>query len=80
MCSSDLFVSDSKSETKPETQTKLQESFATRDKEEKYTSRESSIPPMQWHINKLTTTKPLPEVGEVCLVQLDKDGLYFVDR
>ena len=49
-------------------------------KEEKYTSRESSIPPIQWHINKLTTTKPLPEVGEVCLVHLDKDGLYFVDR
>ena len=39
-----------------------------------------NISPIQWHINKLSETHPLPEVGDTCLIHLSSDGLYFVDR
>lgn len=35
---------------------------------------------IQWHLNKLTATHPLPEVGDVCLITFNKNGLYFTDR
>lgn len=43
-------------------------------------AKDHAIAPIQWHINKLTTTKPLPEVGDICRVSLKPDGLYFVNR
>lgn len=41
---------------------------------------ETEITPIQWHINKLTTTRPLPEAGDLCKVTLNPRGLYFVNR
>lgn len=41
---------------------------------------ETEATPIQWHINKLTTTRPLPEAGDLCKVTLNPRGLYFVNR
>lgn len=35
---------------------------------------------IQWHLNKLNTDIPLPEVGDICHVTLNPAGLYFVNR
>jgi molybdate transport system ATP-binding protein len=43
-------------------------------------TEETEITPIQWHINKLTTTRPLPEAGDLCKVTLNPRGLYFVNR
>lgn len=43
-------------------------------------TEETEITPIQWHINKLTTTRPLPEAGDLCKVALNPRGLYFVNR
>lgn len=43
-------------------------------------TEETEITPIQWHINKLTTTRPLPEAGDLCIVTLNPRGLYFVNR
>lgn len=49
------------------------------------TDRKNIRPPetpvrIQWHLSKLTTQQPLPEVGDVCLIRFAEDGLYFVNR
>lgn len=43
-------------------------------------TEETEITPIQWHINKLTTTRPLPEAGDLCKVTLNPRGLYLVNR
>lgn len=43
-------------------------------------TEETEITPIQWHINKLITTRPLPEAGDLCKVTLNPRGLYFVNR
>lgn len=41
---------------------------------------ETEATPIQWHINKLTATRPLPKAGDLCKVTLNPRGLYFVNR
>ncbi|CCY05618.1 aBC-type sulfate/molybdate transport systems ATPase component [Eggerthella sp. CAG:1427] len=41
---------------------------------------ETEATPIQWHINKLTATRLLPEAGDLCKVTLNPRGLYFVNR
>lgn len=43
-------------------------------------TEETEAAPIQWHINKLTTTRRLPEAGDLCKVALNPRGLYFVNR
>ena len=40
----------------------------------------SNQPTIQWHINKLATSHPLPEVGDICKIAIKDEGLYFVNR
>ena len=41
---------------------------------------ETEATPIQWHINKLTATRLLPEAGDLCKVTLNPRGLYFVNH
>lgn len=43
-------------------------------------SKDSAHVPIQWHLSKLSATRPLPETGDICLVKFNYDGLYFVNR
>lgn len=44
------------------------------------TSHANHTPIIQWHINKLTADRPLPEVGDERLIHLSDNGLHFVTR